>query len=227
MDQVMTLGISVRNVSVSYAQTPVLQSIDLEIGAGQTLALTGPSGSGKSTLLGCITGLVVPTSGVVQVGDVCVTDLNETRRTAFRRARVARLVQAPGLLPELAVIENVALIALFDGVARATARSLAAESLEAVGLAGFEKRRVDELSGGEAQRVAIARALSREGVGLLVADEPTAALDAHNVGHVTDVLLEFARRRGVTVLVATHDSAVAQRMDSIVNLSELVQASAA
>ena len=96
-----------------------------------------------------------------------------------------------------------------------------------MGLAGFEKRRVDELSGGEAQRVAIARALSREGVGLLVADEPTAALDAHNVGHVTDVLLEFARRRGVTVLVATHDSAVAQRMDSIVNLSELVQASAA
>ena len=83
MDQVMTLGISVRNVSVSYAQTPVLQSIDLEIGAGQTLALTGPSGSGKSTLLGCITGLVVPTSGVVQVGAACVTELNETRRTAF------------------------------------------------------------------------------------------------------------------------------------------------
>ena len=113
MDQVMTLGISVRNVSVSYAQTPVLQSIDLEIGAGQTLALTGPSGSGKSTLLGCITGLVVPTSGVVQVGDVCVTDLNETRRTAFRRARVALLFQTPELLPELSVIENVALTSIF------------------------------------------------------------------------------------------------------------------
>lgn len=217
----MASAILIQGLSVAYAQTPVLQSIGLEVAGGETVALTGPSGSGKSTLLGCITGLVVADAGVVEVGDVRVTDLNEAQRTAFRRERVALLFQTPQLLPELSVVENVALIALFDGVARRSALQHASEALAAVGLAGFENRRVDELSGGEGQRVAIARALSRDSVEVLVADEPTAALDARNAGMVTDVLLDFARRRGVTVVMATHDLAVAHRLNTMVELYDL------
>lgn len=217
----MASAVLIQGLSVAYAQTPVLQSIGLEVAGGETVALTGPSGSGKSTLLGCITGLVVADAGVVEVGDVRVTDLNEAQRTAFRRERVALLFQTPQLLPELSVVENVALIALFDGVARRSALQHASEALAAVGLAGFENRRVDELSGGEGQRVAIARALSRDSVEVLVADEPTAALDARNAGMVTDVLLDFARRRGVTVVMATHDLAVAHRLNTMVELYDL------
>jgi len=217
----MMSAVSIQGLSVAYAQTPVLQSVDLEVAGGETVALTGPSGSGKSTLLGCITGLVVADSGVVEVGDVRVTDLNEAQRTTFRRERVALLFQTPQLLPELSVVENVALIALFDGVARRSALQHASEALAAVGLAGFENRRVDELSGGEGQRVAIARALSRDSVEVLIADEPTAALDARNAGLVTDVLLDFARRRGVTVVMATHDLAIARRLNTMVKLSDL------
>lgn len=217
----MASAVLIQGLSVAYAQTPVLQSIGLEVAGGETVALTGPSGSGKSTLLGCITGLVVADAGVVEVGDVRVTDLSEAQRTAFRRERVALLFQTPQLLPELSVVENVALIALFDGVARRSALQQASEALAAVGLAGFENRRVDELSGGEGQRVAIARALSRDSVEVLVADEPTAALDARNAGMVTDVLLDFARRRGVTVVMATHDLAVAHRLNTMVELYDL------
>jgi ABC-type lipoprotein export system ATPase subunit len=213
-------AVSIRDLTVSFSGRLVLDDVALEVAPGESVCLMGPSGSGKSTLLGCLVGTLTPGAGRVQVGDHVVTDLDRTARARLRRRSMGLMFQDPDLLPELSIVENVALVLLFDGIKRPVALAAAQASLEAVGLGRHAGKAVGEVSGGEAQRVAVARALVRQDVALLVADEPTASLDARTAGMVTDVLLGRARAMGATVILATHDMAVAQRCDRIVQLLE-------
>jgi len=215
----VAVALRVADLSISFGVINVLEGLTFSIRAGGSLAITGPSGSGKSSLLDCVTGVSVPTRGTVEVGDLRVSDLDDRGRAGFRRRHVGLMFQAPELLPELSVIENVALVATFDGLPRARALEAAGSALEGVGLAGLRDRRVRQLSGGEAQRVSLARALARDNIELLVADEPTASLDAANVEQMADLLVEFARAREVTLVVATHDRRVADRMESSLDIS--------
>lgn len=196
----------------------VLDEVSLDIASGKSVAIMGPSGSGKTSLLNCVMGLRVPDSGAVWVGDNRVDQLFESDRSALRRTEMGLVFQSPDLLPELTVGENVAITRIFDGQDRRQALTAAGVSLGAVGLAGMAGRATHELSGGEAQRVAVARAMCRAELGLVVADEPTASLDRVSADAVTSLLIEQTTSRGVTLLLATHDPAVADRCDRIVEL---------
>ena len=212
--------ISVDGLEVKYGSATVLAGIDLTVSAGECVALMGPSGSGKSTLLACITGTQRPSGGRVQVGSHVMSELNTSNRARIRRTSMGLMFQTPDLLPELSVEENVALAMLFDGVPRNQALTSARASLEAVGLQQHGGKRVDEVSGGEAQRIALARALVRPEMDLLIADEPTASLDAANAQRITKLILSRVRVTGATALLATHDESVAGACDRVVRLRE-------
>lgn len=202
-------------------ETVVLRSVDLRVGAGSSLAVTGPSGSGKSTLVACLAGLVQPTSGEVVVDGRVVSGLSEVGRARFRRERLGLVFQDPELFEELSVTENAALSLMFAGVPRAQALTRAVAALEAVGMGELGSAFPRTLSGGEAQRVAVARALATDRA-VIVADEPTASLDAANAAAVSDLLLD-ACARGAAVVLATHDPEVAARCDAVLDLRHWAQ----
>ena len=213
-------SLSFRSVTKIYAggqQVRALDGLDLEIGAGEFVALVGESGSGKSTLLHLAGGIDRPTSGEVRVGARDVGGLPERELVLYRRRDVGLVFQFFNLLPHLTVRENVELPRRLDGGADAAAR--ATELLERVGLRARAEAHPYELSGGEMQRVAIARALG-SGARLLLADEPTGNLDSRNGEGVLALLDEVRRERGVTLLLATHSSAAASRADRTVRLKD-------
>lgn len=208
-----------REAGVEVSGVVLLASTSLTVAAGEVLAVVGPSGSGKTTLLGCISGTVVPTRGQIEVDGIDVSRLSAAARARFRREHVGLIFQGPELLDELSVGENVALQMIFSGMARDEARSRAAVALERVGVAQLIDARVARLSGGEAQRVAVARALASP-ASVVLADEPTASLDADNARQVTNLLVEAARREGAAVVIATHDMEVAGACDNVLSLRE-------
>jgi len=213
-------SLSFRSVTKIYAggqQVLALDGLDLEIGAGEFVALVGESGSGKSTLLHLAAGIDRPTSGEIRVGARDVGGLPERELVLYRRREVGLVFQFFNLLPHLTVRENVELPRRLDGGADAAAR--ASELLERVGLRARAEAHPYELSGGEMQRVAIARALG-SGARLLLADEPTGNLDSRNGEGVLALLDEVRRERGVTLLLATHSSAAASRADRTVRLKD-------
>jgi putative ABC transport system ATP-binding protein len=213
-------SLSFRSVTKIYAggqQVLALDGLDLEIGAGEFVALVGESGSGKSTLLHLAAGIDRPTSGEIRVGARDVGGLPERELVLYRRRDVGLVFQFFNLLPHLTVRENVELPRRLDGGADAAAR--ASELLERVGLRARAEAHPYELSGGEMQRVAIARALG-SGARLLLADEPTGNLDSRNGEGVLALLDEVRRERGVTLLLATHSSAAASRADRTVRLKD-------
>jgi len=213
-------SLSFRSVTKIYAggqQVLALDGLDLEIGAGEFVALVGESGSGKSTLLHLAAGIDRPTSGQIRVGARDVGGLPERELVLYRRREVGLVFQFFNLLPHLTVRENVELPRRLDGGADAAAR--ASELLERVGLRARAEAHPYELSGGEMQRVAIARALG-SGARLLLADEPTGNLDSRNGEGVLALLDEVRRERGVTLLLATHSSAAASRADRTVRLKD-------
>ena len=213
-------SLSFRSVTKVYAggqQVVALDGLDLEIGAGEFVALVGESGSGKSTLLHLAGGIDRPTSGEIRVGARDVGALPERDLVLYRRREVGLVFQFFNLLPHLTVRENVELPRRLDGGADAAAR--AGELLERVGLRARGEAHPYELSGGEMQRVAIARALG-SGARLLLADEPTGNLDSRNGEAVLALLDEVRRERGVTLLLATHSSAAASRADRTVRLKD-------
>jgi ABC-type lipoprotein export system ATPase subunit len=185
---------------------------------GTSVAVVGPSGCGKSTLLGLLGGLDLPSTGSVRVGSEVISALGERERAAFRRANVGYVYQNDNLLPFLTVEENLAFqLALnSDG---STDPADAGRLLARLGLDALAQRVPDQLSGGQRQRVAIARAVVHR-PRLLLADEPTGALDPRNAGVVIDLLLEVGQALGVTLIVATHDRAAARRMGRIVELRD-------
>ena len=208
---------SVRKVYAGGQDVVALDGLDLEVAAGEFVALVGESGSGKSTLLHLAGGIDRPTSGQIRVGGRDVGAMPERELVLYRRRDVGMVFQFFNLLPHLTVRENVELPRRLDGGEDAGAR--AAELLERVGLASRANAHPYELSGGEMQRIAIARALA-SGARLLLADEPTGNLDSRNGGAVLALLDEVRRERGVTLLLATHSAAAAERADRLVRLKD-------
>jgi putative ABC transport system ATP-binding protein len=215
--------LTIRQLSRSFAEGGrvhrVLAGVEAQVGAGETVAIMGRSGSGKSTLLNLISGIDRPDSGSVHVDGLEVSALGEPARTLFRRAHVGFVYQFFNLIPTLDAAENVRLVLELNGVRGAAARARSLAALAAVGLAARATSAVEDLSGGEQQRVAIARALVHE-PRLLLADEPTGNLDEETAREVLPLLLSLARARGATLLIVTHDTALAQQADRVLELRE-------
>jgi putative ABC transport system ATP-binding protein len=213
--------ISVRALSMRLASggrgVDVLADVSLDVPAGQFLAIAGPSGSGKSTLLGLIAGLDQPTSGRIEVAGVEITALDEDALARFRRDHVGYVFQSFHLLPTLTAQENVAVPLELSGDAGAAAR--AATLLAEVGLAERAHHYPVQLSGGEQQRVAVARAMARRPA-LLLADEPTGNLDSATGKQIIDLLVGMNRRLGTTLVLVTHDTALAAHADRVVTLRD-------
>ena len=196
----------------SFGQTPALRGADVQVAAGEILAVMGPSGSGKSTLLHCLAGIFPPDAGEISFDGQRLDQMDETRRTELRRTAFGFVFQFGQLVPELTAADNVALPLLLGRVRRKAAYQTAAQWLTRLGLEGKDGRRSGELSGGEAQRVAVARALAI-GPRVLFADEPTGSLDSLAGEKVLDLLTGLAREQGVTVVLVTHDARVAAYAD--------------
>jgi putative ABC transport system ATP-binding protein len=194
-----------------------LDGVSFTVGTGSSVAITGPSGGGKSTLLGVIGGLARPTSGSVRIGDSEISELAENDRSDFRRSHIGFVYQADNLLPFLTLLENVGLQLALDGEASGTGKSLAA--LASLGLAGLAYRLPDHLSGGQRQRAAVARAIVHRPK-IILADEPTGALDEANAVGVIDLLLEMQREIGATLIMVTHDRDAASRLDRQIHLQD-------
>jgi putative ABC transport system ATP-binding protein len=193
----------------------VLDSMDLDIKRGETVALRGRSGSGKSTLLNLVGGIDAPDAGTVTVAGVELTNLTEHERTLFRRQHIGFVYQSFNLVPTLNVADNVRLVLELNKVTSASQRI--DELLDAVGLADRAGSFPDVLSGGEQQRVAIARALAHQPA-VLLADEPTGNLDDVTAEGVLDLLDKLVRTSGHTMLIATHSVHVASYCDRVLEL---------
>jgi putative ABC transport system ATP-binding protein len=207
-------GIGVEALSKHYATAAgVVRAVDgvtLEVAPGSSLAVTGPSGCGKSTLLGLIAGLESPSGGTVSLGGRAISHLPERARERIRRREIGLVFQADNLIPHLTAIENVALQLALSGASGVLQRC--GELLARLGLDGHAGKLPDQLSGGQRQRVAVARALIHR-PSMILADEPTGALDAATAETVIEVLQDAQRDLGATLIVVTHDRALAERLD--------------
>ena len=194
----------------------VLRGIDLAIGRGESLSLVGPSGSGKSTLLMALAGLERPTSGRIRIDGIDITDMSEDDLARLRGGSIGIVFQSFHLIPSMTALENVAVPLELAGTAGAFER--AAAELRAVGLGDRMEHYPAELSGGEQQRVAIARALAPDPA-ILLADEPSGNLDAGNGRMIADHLFKANADRGMTLVLVTHDAALAARAGRVVRLN--------
>jgi putative ABC transport system ATP-binding protein len=195
----------------------ILDRVSLDVEEHDAVAIVGPSGSGKSTLLGLIAGLDVPTAGSIVVAGVDVTRLGEAALARFRRETIGYVFQSYHLIPTLTAVENVAVPLELAGERHALAR--ARTLLEQVGLADRAHHYPVQLSGGEQQRVALARAVALDPP-LLLADEPTGNLDSATGAAIVELLFALNRERGSTLLLVTHDPALAERADRVVSLRD-------
>ena len=190
------------------ASVAALDDVDLAVERGEFVAITGASGSGKSTLLHLLGGIARPTAGTVLLEGIDLASLDDDALARVRRRRIGFVFQRYNLLPELSLVENVALPLVLDGVPDARSNAAALAALETVGMAHRSGHRPDELSGGEQQRGAIARALVAEPA-IVLADEPTGALDSANSSRVIELLRRLVAERQQTVILVTHDLAIA------------------
>jgi len=195
----------------------VLEDADFDLFPGELVGLVGPSGSGKSSLLHAAALLEKPTAGSVTIAGRDALALSEAQRTAVRRSQIGFVYQFHHLMPELDALENVALPRRIAGASAAQARADAKERLVALGLEGRLNHRPGQLSGGEQQRVAIARALVNRPA-IVLADEPTGNLDPTTSDQVFAALEAACREAGAAALIATHNFALAERMDRVVTL---------
>jgi len=195
----------------------ILRGISLQVAAGEALGLTGPSGSGKSTLLMVMAGLEAPSAGTVEVAGTRLDALGEDALADFRRDNVGIVFQSFHLIPTMTALENVALPLELKGADDAFAR--AGAELGRVGLAPRLSHYPGQLSGGEQQRVALARALAA-GARVLLADEPTGNLDEANSRQIVDLMFALKDDAGATLVLVSHDEALAQRCDRVVRLSD-------
>lgn len=196
-----------------------LAGVDINIPAGQSLAIMGPSGSGKSTLLHCLSGILSPTAGEVRLGEGTVSQLNDKSRSKLRLQNFGFVFQDGQLIPELPARENVAVPLMLRGTPRRKALAIADRWLGRLGLLDERGRRPGQMSGGQAQRVAIARALAGDPA-VIFADEPTGALDQATGHEVMQLLTTTTKMTGATFVVVTHDPQVAAWCDRLVEIRD-------
>jgi putative ABC transport system ATP-binding protein len=212
-------AVKLENVHLSLgkgaARVHILKGISLQIAPGKTTGLVGPSGSGKSTLLMVMAGLERPDAGAVEVNGVSLERLGEDALARFRGAQIGIVFQSFHLIPTMTALENVAIPLELAGAAAPFARARA--GLDAVGLSHRCAHYPAQLSGGEQQRVALARALAPDPA-ILVADEPTGNLDETTGQSIIDLMFALKRDRGATLILVTHDLALASKCDRIVRL---------
>ena len=218
-DQPFAPVLEMTAVEHAYRRTVALRGISLSVGAGEIVAVTGPSGCGKSTLLHAAAGIIRPQAGSVRLLGHELETLDETARTQLRRRRVGIVLQFGQLVPELPILENVALPLLLDGHEHASAYTAAKEWLDRAGLEVAGDTPPAELSGGQAQRVAVARALVT-GPAVIFADEPTGSMDTIGGEHLLELILGAARDHGTAVVLVTHDNVVAAHADREVRLRD-------
>lgn len=211
------IAIEARNVTLSLSQTEILKGVDLSIRQGESLAILGPSGSGKSSLMAILSGLERASSGSVRVADIDYGPLDEDGLARARRGRIGIILQSFHLLPTMTAVENVAVPLELAGVADPFAR--AAAELEAVGLGHRLHHYPAQLSGGEQQRVAIARAVAPS-PRILFADEPTGNLDGATSDAIIDLIFARQVANDATLVIITHDPALAARCDRIVEMRD-------
>jgi putative ABC transport system ATP-binding protein len=211
--------IEVRNATFAYGATPALNDVSLAVPDGSSVALMGASGSGKSTLLHCLAGVLVPDSGSVSIDGVNVGALGDKQRSRLRLKQMGVVFQFGDLVPELTLVENVMLPLQLLGVRQRVARERAMDLLATLGIADIAGSRTGAVSGGQAQRAAVARALVHE-PRLVLADEPTGALDSVNAEAVLDALVDLTRRAETTLVVVTHDNLVASHLDTLVTMRD-------
>lgn len=204
--------VSAKNIQKSFGALQVLRGIDFEVEKGELVAVMGASGAGKSTLLQILGTLLTPDAGSLQIDGRDVLSLSGNSLAAFRNSRIGFVFQAHRLLPEFTAVENVMIPALIGGASTSAARSRAASLLESVGLGARLGHKPSELSGGEQQRVAIARALINTPA-ILFADEPTGNLDTRTKEEIHRLLLQVKNEMGQTVVIVTHDPALAALCD--------------
>jgi putative ABC transport system ATP-binding protein len=219
----MDTAIAVRDLTKTYesgeAAVQALREVDLDVARGEVVLLMGPSGSGKTTLLSIMGCILLPTSGSVRIGGREVTRLSEKELPRVRLDHIGFIFQGFNLFPTLTAAENVELALDLKGIRGKVARRRAGELLEQVGLSDKCNTFPSDLSGGQKQRVAIARALAGE-PDIILADEPTAALDSHSGRTVIEMLRNLARQRGRAVAIVTHDSRTLEFGDRIVHIED-------
>jgi putative ABC transport system ATP-binding protein len=199
-----------KHYAMGAATIRAVDGVSLEVRRGEFVALLGSSGSGKSTLLNLIAGLDQATSGSIEVGGRDLARMSAQELALHRRSTVGMVFQAFNLIPSMTIEENVELPMRFAEVDRGERKQRAMEALERVGLGGRMKHRPVELSGGEQQRVSLARALANRPT-LLLADEPTGNLDSRTGEEIMNLIADLNRRSGMTVLMVTHERALADR----------------
>jgi len=210
--QIQALGKSVPGGRVLF------RGLDLQLCAGEMVAITGESGVGKSTLLNLIAGLDLADAGDIRIDGVSLSALDDDSRTRVRRDRIGFVFQAFHILPHLTLAQNVALPLVLQHAPAATALARASEMLAAVGLGGRDGDAPRQLSGGELQRVAIARALSHR-PGLILADEPTGNLDPETAARVLDLFARQVRDAGAAAILVTHSDVAAAAADRVLTLT--------
>ncbi|MEN8177753.1 MAG: ABC transporter ATP-binding protein [Pseudomonadota bacterium] len=217
------LAVDISNLSRSYREGnrshPVIRNAEMQIQAGECVALLGRSGSGKSTLLNLIAGIDRPDSGEISIDGERITQLKEPALTLFRRRQIGFVYQFFNLIPTLTTRENIALPLELNNCSIATMPKKVAQMLEAVNLTERGDAYPDQLSGGEQQRVAIARALVHRPA-LVLADEPTGNLDQAAGENALDLMIALAREEQSSLLLVTHSLTVAQRADRILTLQQ-------
>lgn len=203
--------LAVDNLTVGYGDRTILDDLDLTVNSGQSVAIQGRSGSGKSTLLSAILGIVAPTAGSIRVSGQEVIGLKRRKLAVFRSNTIGMVFQHAELIESLTAIENVALPALLINTPVVTAQDRAADLLDSVQVPN-EPTLAADLSGGERQRVALARALINDPA-LIIADEPTGALDAELRDLTADMLFQIPKKQKCGLVVVTHDPAIAVNAD--------------
>jgi putative ABC transport system ATP-binding protein len=200
-------------------EVQALRGLNMDVKAGELVAIIGPSGSGKTTLLNIAGGLDTATAGTVQVGETNVTSLSVTQLVDFRRKMVGHIFQNLNLIPTLTAEENIEFSMVAAGVPRGKRRERVKDLLETVGLIDRAHHKPEELSGGEQQRIAIAAALANDAP-VLLADEPTGELDTVTAKGVVDYLVKVNQALGKTIIMVTHDPSVARVTDRILRIED-------
>lgn len=217
--------INAKNLAKKYLQShggserEVLINLDLEVLAGERIALMGPSGSGKTTLLNLLGTLDKPDKGQISIDNKLLSELSDNEILNFRNKKAGFVFQFHNLLPQCTIIENVLLPALPNKGDKSEIYKKAEDLLEYMGIWELRNNKPNELSGGECQRAAVARALINSPE-LILADEPTGSLDAKNAEALIDLLIDINKKMNVTLIIATHSKSIAKRMDKVYTIIE-------